>query len=91
MAAMAPDLVFWGVFFLLNGLFFLPLYLLNSQETAVVPTFFARSNAQSIVQQLFAWRPNLDPFRINLELLLLTTLRLHVRWIRRPAIHLLCA
>ena len=91
MAAMAPDLVFWGVFFLLNGLFFLPLYLLNSQETAVVPTFFARSNAQSIVQQLFAWRPNLDPFRINLELLLLTTLWLHVRWIRRPVIHLLCA
>ncbi|MCC6456413.1 MAG: sulfatase-like hydrolase/transferase [Caldilineaceae bacterium] len=79
-----PDLVFWGCFLALNALLFLPLYLLNLNE-GTAPQILAelRSAPKTALFNLFIWRENTDPFRINSELVLMLALWVNVGWLRR--------
>jgi hypothetical protein len=79
-----PDLVFWGCFLALNALLFLPLYLLNLNE-GTSPHILAklRDAPQTALFNLFVWRENTDPFRINSELAVMLALWVNVGWLRR--------
>jgi hypothetical protein len=72
-----PNLVFWVVFFILNLLLFLPLYLFNQETTTLLPA--PSLFADGLLNGLFLWRENLDPFRLSLELSLLFVLWINVR------------
>jgi hypothetical protein len=79
-----PDLVFWGCFLALNALLFLPFYLLNLNEAAsqhLLTTF--RNAPLTGLFNLFIWREDSDPFRINTELVVLLALWVNVAWLRR--------
>ncbi|MCX6050373.1 MAG: sulfatase-like hydrolase/transferase [Chloroflexi bacterium] len=80
-----PTLRFWLYFGALNGLFFLPLYLLNTETTTFFPpsTIFAEGVWLGL-NQVFLWRENLDPFRLSIELTLLVAL-----WVNVPRLRLL--
>ncbi len=58
---------FWLLGILFNVLLFAPLYLANRETARLLPT---NSALASLPASLF-WRHNLDPWRINVELLLL--------------------
>lgn len=80
LAARHPNLVFWLSLALLNGLLFVPIYLLNLDDSSFLPWQGGTSqSAQAVARQLFAWRNNLDVFRLNLEVLLLAALWVNVR------------
>jgi hypothetical protein len=80
-----PNLVFWVCFLTLNCLLFLPLYLLNRETTTFLPlSSVLASDPTESIKQLVLQRENLDPFRLNAEILLLVALWVHVRWMRRP-------
>ena len=79
-----PDLIFWGCFLILNALLFLPFYLLNINETAsqhLLQTL--RETPLTGLFNLFIWREDSDPFRINSELAILLALWVNVGWFRR--------
>jgi hypothetical protein len=79
-AAGHPNLLFWLSFGLLNGLLFLPIYLLNLDDSSFLPwQGGAGQSAQAVARQLFAWRNNLDVFRLSLEVVLLAALWVNVR------------
>jgi hypothetical protein len=83
-AANHPDLVFWLRFFVLNGLLFLPAYLVNRETSSFLPGLDAAGqSARSIARQLLLWRGNLDVFRLSLEIAVLAALWVHVRWLWR--------
>jgi hypothetical protein len=82
-----PDLIFWGCFFALNALLFLPFYLLNLNEESsqhLLTTF--RTAPLTGLFNLFIWRELTDPFRINGELAVLLALWVNVGWLRRGAL-----
>jgi phosphoglycerol transferase MdoB-like AlkP superfamily enzyme len=82
-----PDLVFWGIFAILNGLLFLPFTLLNQETTTFLPTLSLFANGAWLsINRLFLWRENLDPFRLSLELTLLLTLLIWAPGLRRRAV-----
>ncbi|MEZ4679060.1 MAG: hypothetical protein R2932_33075 [Caldilineaceae bacterium] len=76
-------------FLLLNCLLFLPLYLLNWEETTFLPLTMQRSSDwHAFARNLFVMRENFDPFRFNIELVLLIVLLVNIRWLRRPGLRL---
>ena len=79
-----PDLVFWLCLLTLNFLLFLPLYLLSADDAAFLPlaVLKASGSLRAAFTELTVWRNNLDPFRLNVELLVLTAIWVHVRWVR---------
>lgn len=84
LAARHPNLLFWLSLALLNGLLFAPLYLLNLDDSSFLPwQGAAGQSAQAVARQLFAWRNNLDVFRLSLDVLLLAALWVNLRWLWR--------
>jgi len=81
-----PELAFWGCFLALNALLFLPFYLLNRQEAPIEAIAPAVSSLQGTLTNLLLWREAADPFRINIELVLLLALWVNVAWLRRGVI-----
>ena len=80
-----PNRSFLLCFLLLNGLLFLPLYLLNWTEATLLPIPPTDTeNWQLLFHTLMIDRDNFDPFRVNLELVLLIILWVNLRWLRRP-------
>lgn len=85
--ASRPTRTFFISLLLLNGLLFLPLYLLNWEESILFPfTIPSNREWQSVLYTLAIGRENLDPFRINIELLLFVILLVNFGWMRRPAL-----
>ena len=81
---LSPDIRFWACFIVLNALLFVPLYLLQRDES----TFFplepnALHSPTAFFTELFLWRNNPDPFRINVEFPILLALWINVGWLRR--------
>ncbi len=83
-----PDLAFWLSLLLLNGLLFLPSYLLTQESSTLLP-FVSAGSAQSWWQGLLLSRPNYDLFRLNVELFTFLPLWLYVRPLRRGWVRLL--
>ena len=84
LAASHPNLMFWLSLALLNGLLFLPLYLLNLDDSSFWPVQpGAGQTVQVAAQQLFLWRNNPDIFRLSLEVVILAALWVNVRWLWR--------
>lgn len=82
-----PDLIFWGAFIILNGLLFLPFYLLNLNEDPSQHLFATlREKPLTALFNIFIWRDNSDPFRINAELAIMLALWVNVAWLRRGAV-----
>lgn len=79
-----PNLFFWISFVTLNGLLFLPIYMLNQETNTFLPSpaEFA-AGVWPGLSQLMIWRDNLDPFRLSLELTLVAALWVNVPWLRR--------
>jgi phosphoglycerol transferase MdoB-like AlkP superfamily enzyme len=82
-----PALCFWLAFVILNGLLFLPLYLLNQESASFWPgpALFA-DGLWLGVNRLLIWRENLDPLRLSLELTLVVALWSNNRSLQRPAV-----
>ena len=81
---LSSDIRFWGCFLVLNALLFLPLYLLQRDES----TFFplepnALRSPAAFFTELFLWRNNPDPFRLNAEFPILLALWVNAGWLRR--------
>jgi len=81
MTATQPDrsfrnsLIFWITLALLNFLLFLPLYLLNLENTYFAPWISATGELPSkLGQWLFKWRANFDIFRICLDVVIIAAL-----------------
>jgi len=84
LATSHSDARFWLSLALLNGLLFLPIYLLNLDDSSFLPwQEGAGQPAQAVAWQLIAWRNNLDVFRLSLEVLLLAALWVNARWLWR--------
>lgn len=85
-----PNRIFLASFGLLNLLFFLPFYLLNRDDMALFPVaeIFGR-DWWTDLQRLLLWRKNVDPFRWNIELIVLVALWINVRHLRRPVFRFL--
>lgn len=84
-----PNWVVLISFLLLNGLLFLPLWLLNWDDTVLWPLgnlWGADGHIvwQQLWRQLLDARDNFDPFRFNVELCLLLGLVANLHWLRRP-------
>ena len=79
----SPTFSFLIPFFVLNCLLFLPLFLLNIEETRVLPG--TADELRQVLPDLFLSRENYDIFRLNLEFLILVTVWATVRQLRRPA------
>ncbi len=87
-----PNTLFLLTFFGLNALLFLPFYFLNPDANSLLPPLaIFDQGLWDGLNQLFLWRDNLDPFRISLELTLLTALWVMVAPLRRPAAQVLIA
>lgn len=79
-----PDLIFWGCFLLLNLLLFLPFYLINIDEnTSIHLLATLHDKPLTGLFNIFIWRDDADPFRINTELVLMLALWVNVGWLRR--------
>lgn len=82
-----PNFIFWGAFLTLNALLFLPFTLLNFDEAFSQNFLATLQNAPlTALFNLFVWRQNIDPFRINSELVVMLALWLNIAWLRRGAI-----
>lgn len=79
-----PTWRFLWLFVFVNGLLFLPLYLLNQESSTFWPIAAAADGGW--INQLLLWRQNLDPFRLSVELTVVMALWLNLRWLRRPAV-----
>ncbi|MBX2998200.1 MAG: hypothetical protein KF893_06770 [Caldilineaceae bacterium] len=80
---LSPDLLFWGALLLLNGLLFLPAYLLNQESSRLLPFDVIRHDGWHLLQDLAVARPNFDLFRLNLELFLFVALWIFVKPLQR--------
>jgi len=78
-----PTLSFLIPFFILNCLLFLPLFLLNIEETRFLPG--TAGDLWQTLPQLFISRENYDIFRLNLEFLILVTAWVTIHQLRRRA------
>lgn len=74
-------------FLLLNLLLFLPFYLLNREDATLLPIteLFSR-NWSADLQHMLLWRKNVDPFRWNVELVILVGLWVNSSRLRRRSI-----
>jgi hypothetical protein len=82
-----PDLVFWVCFLALNAFLFLPFYLLNlSDDSSLQLLTKFREAPFTALFNVFIWRDNADPFRINSELAVMLALWVNVAWVRRGQI-----
>jgi hypothetical protein len=82
-----PDLLFWLCFLALNAILFLPFYLLNLNEATSHGLLITLRNAPLTgLFNLFIWREDADPFRINSELAVLFALWVNVGWLRHGAV-----
>lgn len=82
-----PGRLFFIYLLILNGLLFLPLYLLNWEDATLLPFVTIGSDGwRGLWQQLLVGRENFDPFRLNLELSLLIILLINIGWLRRAAL-----
>lgn len=80
-----PNPTFLSCFLLLNLLLFLPLYLLNQEDATFFPIAeFFGWDWRADVQHILLWRKNIDPFRWNVELVMLVALWVNVSSLRRP-------
>lgn len=78
------DWAFWIFFALLNILLFLPLALLDGDSIALLPPLSVfTAGPWPALNQLVLWRDSLDPWRISIELALVTALWVNVRRLRR--------
>lgn len=76
-------MTFWGSFFLLNSLLFLPIYWFFRPDISFWPwAKTSQSEPTNLLSTLFLQRENLDIFRLNLELLLLVLVWLFVPPVR---------
>ena len=64
------EVKFWGLFFLLNTLFFLPKFLLNIDSSTFFPDFYNAGTPRQMWKFFFR-RENQDIFRISVDLLIL--------------------
>jgi hypothetical protein len=82
-----PNRIFLACFLLLNLLLFLPLYLLNGEDATLFPIaeIFGWDWWMDL-QHIVLWRQNMDPFRWNIELVILAALWVNVRYLRRPGL-----
>ncbi len=78
------NLRFWLGLVLLNGLLFMPSFVLHRPRATFWPTADIPSGGW--LTPAFVWRANLDPFRLHLELIVLVTLWLLVSFLRRGRI-----
>lgn len=70
-----PNIVFWMYFLTLNVWLFLPSYLFSIDSSTFLPALPNPGHDLALLtRQLFAWRNNLDLFRLNAELTLLISL-----------------
>ncbi len=82
-----PGQLFVLIFLALNGLLFLPLYLLNLDSTSLWPmSLSSGADWVALLKQLVIGRENFDPFRFNIELFLWMALWVNIRWLRRPGL-----
>ncbi|NJN83724.1 MAG: hypothetical protein HC802_16585 [Caldilineaceae bacterium] len=83
-----PNLAFWLCFVLLNGLFFVPFYALNTDSSTLWPLTGLDAERGQVLHQLLVWRDNLDFFRLSAEFVLLVSLWVFVArvrvWFVRP-------
>jgi len=80
-----PGQLFVLTFLALNGLLFLPLYLLNLESSSLWPLIELNGvHWVAVLKQLVIGRENFDPFRFNIELFLWMALWVNIRWLRRP-------
>lgn len=85
-----PNRIFLLCFLLLNLLLFLPLYLLNWDDTTFLPlTDWLGRDWGADLQHLLLWRKNIDPFRWNVELVVLVGLWANLSGLRRPGVRAL--
>ncbi|MCE7985744.1 MAG: hypothetical protein DYG89_31590 [Caldilinea sp. CFX5] len=79
--------VFLLCFLLLNLLLFLPFYLLNRADATLFPVaeLFGR-DWRTDLQALLIWRKNIDPFRWNIELIMLVGLWVNISHLRRRSL-----
>ncbi|MBX3010044.1 MAG: sulfatase-like hydrolase/transferase [Caldilineaceae bacterium] len=81
------DQTFLASFLLLNLLLFLPLYLLNWDDAALFPAAELLGwDWRTDLQHLLIWRKNVDPFRWNVELIVLVALWINIGRLRRPSV-----
>ena len=67
-----PNLYFWLIFIILNGLLFLPSYLFNQHSSTFIPIpAITETDPARALRQLLVWRNNLDIFRLSAELTIL--------------------
>ena len=72
---------------MLNALLFLPFYLLNLDENVSTHLLTTLRDAPlTALFNIFIWRDDADPFRINSELVLMLALWVNVGWLRRGTI-----
>jgi hypothetical protein len=81
------DLVFWAALLLLNVVLFLPAYLMTQESSSLLPAITEHRDLWGWLSAAAISRPNLDLFRLNLELFLFATLWIYVKpfqrgWVR---------
>lgn len=69
-----PDLLFWFSFLVLNGLLFLPMAAVSEENALAPPALPAEGGWLSALSHLLIWRESLDPWRISVELTVMTAL-----------------
>ncbi len=85
-----PNLIFWGIFLLLNSLLFLPIYWFFRADISFWPwTTPFDTEQKNLLPGLFLQRANLDIFRLNAELLFIVLLWRFVPLVRRGWVVLL--
>ena len=78
-----PNITFWSGFLLLNCLLFLPIYWFFREDISFLPLNNVKMKEPSELLSLLFWhRLNLDIFRLNAELVLITLLWLLVPRVR---------
>lgn len=75
------EIIFWGLFILLNSLLFVPKFLIDIQTSSFFPFFEDVGDYREQFKYFFR-RENQDPFRISLDLMLLTWILLILRKIK---------
>lgn len=82
-----PNRTFLACFLLLNLLLFLPLYLLNRDDAVLFPVSELLGwDWWTDLQHFLIWRQNIDPFRWNVELIILVALWINIGHLRRPSV-----
>ena len=84
-----PNFAFWLLFFALNGLIFLPLYLVFQAGSTFWPSFANEVGDGSLrwyILKFFVIRQNADIFRLSVEWVVLVASWVWIPVIRKPAV-----